>query len=216
MGNFADELRLYVIVDRDVTGDRDYVEIAREVIRGGADVIQLRDKELRAREFIGIGRRLREVTRKHQVSFIVNDRADLAVALEADGVHLGQDDLPIEVARSILGPEKIIGKTAHSISEAQEAEREGADYVSLGPIFLTSVKPELRPVGLGIIRKAKELLKVPFVAIGGINKDNLRQVLDAGAQRVAVVRASLAAKDIARATRELKNLITNYQLSNTN
>lgn len=203
------DFKLYVIVDRNAVGRRDLIYVAREAIAGGADVIQLRDKDATVEDLIKVGRALRKLTYKSDVLFIVNDRTDIAKAVDADGVHLGQDDLPIKIARSILGRHKIIGLSTHSISQAEEAQRKGADYIGVGPIFATPTKPEYKAVGVDLIRKVKGKIKIPFVAIGGIDESNLGKVLTAGASRIAVVRAVCGAKNIRRAARNLKERLRN-------
>lgn len=190
-----------MILDTEFSGNRNIIKIAHQIIRGGADVIQLRDKKSSAKEIIKMGKVIRKLTKKANVVFIINDRVDVVKACNADGVHLGQDDLPIKVARSILGEDKIIGVSAHNISQAIKAEKEGADYIGIGPIFPTEIKPHLPVVGVGFIKKIKKIIKVPFVTIGGISQENIRNVLRAGAERVAVCRAIVCASDSYLATR---------------
>ncbi|MBI1976658.1 MAG: thiamine phosphate synthase [Candidatus Omnitrophica bacterium] len=199
--------RLYVILDRKSQKGRSFLETAELAINGGADVIQLRDKEAATREFIKEGTSLRELTRRRGVLLIVNDRVEAAAALNADGVHLGQDDLPIEAARKILGHGKIIGKSTHSLEQALEAEREGADYIGVGPVFATPTKPLYPAVGLGLVSEVSRRIKIPFVAIGGVGLENIRQVLDSGAVNIAVVRSVVGAEDIEQSARELKKII---------
>ena len=193
-------LDLYVITDRRWEGGRDPVEVAQAAIRGGATAIQLRYKELPVRELLRVGRRLREVTREHGVLFIVNDRADLALALEADGVHLGQDDLPLPAARRVVGPRLLIGVSVADEGEALRAQREGADYLGVGPIFATATKDDAgAPVGLERLRQLRRVSHLPLVAIGGIGPKNAAQVVQAGADGVAVVSAVVGQPDVAAA-----------------
>lgn len=198
------DFKLYVIVDRKTCGERSAIYVVKEAIAGGADAIQLRDKNATAKELIKVARAIRRLTRKAKVLFIINDRPDIAKAVDADGVHLGQDDSPIKVARSILGRNKIIGLSTHSLSQAKEAQKSGADYISVGPIFATPTKPEYKAVGLDLIKKVKRVIKIPFVAIGGIDASNIGDVIKEGATRVAVVRAVCGADDIRRAAKYLK------------
>lgn len=198
------DFKLYVIVDKKACGQRDLAYVAKEAIAGGADVIQLRDKEATAKTLIENGRSIRALTRKAKVLFIINDRPDIAKAVDADGVHLGQDDLPIEVARSILGRGKIIGLSTHSLLQAKAAQKKEADYIGVGPIFATPTKPEYKAVGVDLIKKVRGEIEIPFVAIGGIDESNIDEILAAGASRVAVVRAVCGAKDIRGAARYLK------------
>ncbi len=196
------DFELYVIVDRGLRGERDPIEIASEVIRGGAKVIQLRDKSATTRELIKAGESLRDLAHSNNVTFIINDRVDVVVACDADGVHLGQDDLPVRCARRLMG-ERIIGVSTHTIDQALRAEEEGADYISIGPIFSTELKPDYPPVGLELIHQVKGEVKIPFVAIGAINMGNVGQVIKAGADNIACCQAVMKAQDIKKATKEL-------------
>lgn len=138
----------------------------------------------------------------------MNDRIDLALAISADGVHLGQDDLSVKTARQLIGKNQLlIGKSTHNLDQAREAEREGADYIGFGPIFNTPTKPTYQPIGLGDIAKLKRLIKIPFVCIGGIDERNIQHVREAGAERIAVVRAIFAKKDSGRAAKILRQRI---------
>ncbi len=207
------DFRLYVIIDRKVClrrKGRDLVYAAREAIAGGADVIQLRDKESAAGEIVETGRAIRKAVGKDNVIFIVNDRPDIALAVGADGVHLGQDDLPVMAARSILGKDKIIGLSTHSLEQAAEAQNSGADYIGVGPVFSTPTKPGYKAVGLELIKKVKNISRVPFVVIGGIDESNIDDVIAAGGSRVAVVRAVCAAEDIREAAKRLKDKLDNH------
>ena len=201
--------QLYVILDRKCQRGRSFLETARSAIRGGADVIQLRDKELSTKELIRQGMPIRELTRQTETLFIVNDRVDVAVALRADGVHLGQNDLPIETAKKIAGPQILVGKSTHSLEQALQAEREGADYIAVGPVFATPTKPDSIPVGIKMIEEVRQKVGIPFVAIGGIDAENIQQILDEGATHIAVVRAVVGAENVEMAARELKKIINN-------
>ena len=198
------DFKLYVIIDRKSSGGRDLAYLAQEAIEGGADIIQLRDKDTSASEILKVGRVIRDLTHKKKIPFIINDRVDIAVALDVDGVHLGQDDLPIEAARSMMGSEKLIGLSTHSLPQALDAEKKGADYIGVGPIFSTPTKPDYRAVGIDLIREVRDKIKIPFVVIGGIDESNIDEVLAAGARRVAVVRAVCGAKDVSGAAKRLK------------
>lgn len=199
--------KLYVIIDRSAAGKRDMLSLAESVIKGGADVIQLRDKVSSEKEIIKDAHRLRTLTRKYKIPFIINDRVDIAAACDADGVHLGQDDLPVSHARPLLGNNRLIGVSTHSIEQAKKAQEDGADYIGIGPIFPTPTKPDRRPIGLGILKKIKTEISIPSIAIGGIHKDNLGDVLNSGARAVCVIGASLSSSDVEDATRTLKNII---------
>jgi len=202
------DFRLYVIIDKKAAIGRDLAYIAEEAIAGGADIIQLRDKESQARELVEAGRAIRKVVGKDKALFIVNDRPDIALAIGADGVHLGQDDLPVDCARSVLGKDKIIGLSTHSLEQAAAAQDSGADYIGVGPVFSTPTKPGYKAVGLGLIERVKEMNGIPFVAIGGISAANIGDVIAAGASRVAVVRAVCGAKDVRGAAKRLKDKLS--------
>lgn len=185
-----------MVLDRNTVKGRSLVYVARQAIAGGADIIQLRDKDGSDREILETGRAIKKITLKRRAVFIINDRADIAKVIDADGVHLGQDDLPIEAARSIMRRDKIIGVSTHSLSQALKAQKDGADYIGVGPIFSTPTKPDYKAVGLTLIKIIKDKVKIPFVAIGGIDESNVDDVILAGARRIAVVRAVCSAKDI--------------------
>ncbi|HOW28058.1 MAG TPA: thiamine phosphate synthase [Elusimicrobiota bacterium] len=181
--------------------------LVESACRGGADIIQLRDKTLSPKDFISLGRALKKVCDQYGALFIVNDRVDVALACDADGVHVGQDDVPVAVARQILGHRKIIGCSTHSLQQAFQAETAGADYVSCGPLFATPTKPDYAPVGLDSVRHYRNVLHIPFVAIGGIDASNVEAVINAGADRAAVVRAVFDQDDVEGAARSLKETI---------
>jgi thiamine-phosphate pyrophosphorylase len=202
---------LYVIVDPDAMKGRDPVEVADLAIRGGADIIQLRGKTLSGRELFIVGERLRELTGERGVPFIVNDRVDVAVAVRADGVHLGQEDLPIEAARRIVREDLLIGISTHGIEEAVDAERRGASYIGLGAMFPTFTKDDARYTGVEVLKGVKHHVTLPVVAIGGINESNVDEVLAAGADGIAVISAVVGAEDVEEAARRLKERIDFYR-----
>ena len=202
------EWTLYVIVDLAAIGDRDPAQIAAAAIRGGADAIQLRDKTGPARALRELAQRLLAVTRPAGIPLLINDRADIALAADADGVHLGQDDLPLADARRLLGPERLIGCSTHSLEQALAAEAEGADYIGCGPVFPTPTKPDAGSVGTELIAAVAARVRIPVVCIGGIETGNLKQVVAAGAACVAVVRAVCRAADPEAAARQLKRQLT--------
>jgi thiamine-phosphate pyrophosphorylase len=196
--------RLYVIVDRSAAKGRDLLRITEQAIRGGADVIQLRDKAALAGSLAEEGARLLAVTKAAGVPLIINDRVDVAAAIGADGVHVGQDDLPVAEARRILGPGKLIGKSTHSLQQALDADAEPIDYLAVGPIYPTPTKPAYPVVGLTLIGQVASRITHPMVAIGGIDEGTLPDVIAAGARCVAVVRAVCASEDPEAAARNLK------------
>lgn len=199
---------LYVITDAQLSRGRSHLEVAREAIKGGASLIQFRDKEMTTRELVETARRLKELTKKKGVPFIINDRLDVALAVDADGVHVGQDDMPAALTRQLIGPDKILGVSASTVEEALQAEREGADYVSASPVFTTPTKPDAPPpTGLEGLRAIVEAVNLPVIAIGGINEENVTEVMEAGAQGVAVISAVVSAPDIAAASRRLRETV---------
>jgi thiamine-phosphate pyrophosphorylase len=194
---------LYVIMDTQVLKGRPHVETASQVIRGGAAVIQLRDKVLSRKELLPVARQLKSLCAEHGVLFIVNDYLDVALATDADGLHLGQDDLPVGVARRLLAVDKILGCSARTVSDAVSAESEGADYVAVGSVYPTTSREGAMVVGLERMRQIRRAVSLPLVAIGGINRDNAAGVIAAGASAVAVISAVLQGRDIEAATREM-------------
>ena len=200
---------LYIITDEAIAGGLTHAEIAERAIAGGADVIQLRDKVCGSRKLCQIGRALRTITMKTGTLFIVNDRLDVALACEADGVHLGQDDIRADVARQIAPPGFIIGVSVGTIDEAIRAEQDGADYLALSPVFSTASKNDAGPGrGLIVLREIRRSVSVPVIAIGGITMDNVREVITAGADGVAVISVVVGSKNITAAAQELSTRIS--------
>lgn len=203
---------LYVVLGNEFSRGRDFLEVAQKAIDGGATAIQLRDKQMTAREQLPWAYKLRELTASHGVTMIVNDHIELALAVDADGVHLGQNDFPVAEARRILGPTKIVGASAHNAEQARRAMEEGASYYNIGPIFPTATKKGGHPpIGPESIGPVSENAPIPFTVMGGIKLDNVDKVLDNGARRVAVVTAVTAADDIAAAARALSAKIDQYR-----
>ncbi len=194
---------LYVIIDTQALKGRNPVETANQAIHGGAKTIQLRDKPGNMKELLPIAQQLRSLCAEHHVLFIVNDYLDLALATDADGLHLGQDDLPIPVARKLLPIDKILGCSTTSVDQATTAESESADYIAVGSIYPTPSKETAVVVGLERLRQIRQAVSLPLVAIGGITKNNAAEVMAAGADSEAVISAILQAKDIEKATREI-------------
>lgn len=194
--------RLCVITDEKLSGLR-HREVAEQALQGGAPMIQLRDKGGDLRYLYEEAAAIQHLCRKYGALFIVNDRLDLALAVEADGVHLGQEDLPPRRVRPLLRPGMILGISTHSVEEAQEAEAAGADYIGFGPVFPTGTKTGIRPVvGLDGIRKVRAAIQVPVLAIGGITLERVPGVMDAGADGVAVISAIVASREISRVCRQ--------------
>ncbi|TKJ41259.1 thiamine phosphate synthase [candidate division LCP-89 bacterium B3_LCP] len=200
---------LYPVTCEKLSNGRTNLEVLDELIAGGAKVVQLREKDLSDRDFFELATEFRRRTFQAGMTLIINDRVDICRAVEADGVHLGQDDFPLKTARRMLGPQTIIGVSTHSIEEAVQAEKEGADYINVGPIFATQTKEHTgTPVGIELFRKVNDLVNIPITVMGGIKLENLQQVLDAGVKRVAVVTGIISSDDIAIAVREFRRRIT--------
>jgi thiamine-phosphate pyrophosphorylase len=194
---------LYVILDRQFLVDRDEMDIAGQIIEGGARVIQLRDKQSKKGELLLIAQKLKELCSKADVLFIINDYLDLAMAVDADGLHVGQEDLPLPVIRKELPIDKIVGCSVTTPSQATKAQNEGADYIAVGSIFPTTTKNEATVVGMDVLKELKRTVSTPLVAIGGINQDNIAEVVSAGTDVIAVISAVLGEKDVRGAVQEL-------------
>ncbi len=186
---------LYVIIDPALARGRDEVEVAREALAGGARLLQLRDKAREKGLQLPIAEALRTLCRERGAPFIVNDHVDLALAVAADGVHVGQKDLPVSVVRRLVPREMIVGCSTNDPAEARQAEADGADYVSVGRLFPTGSKEDTRPATVETVRAVKAAVSLPVCAIGGINETNIDEVLAAGADIVAVIEAVIAAAD---------------------
>jgi len=190
------ECRLYGIIDLGYVEEPDLARVAEQMIEGGVDLTQLRGKGKSLDELIGHAAKLHELTARSSTPLIVNDHAEIASRIPVEGVHVGQDDDSIEVARRKAGRSVLIGKSTHSLEQALAAQREGADYIGFGPIFATPTKPDYAPIGLADIRRVHAEVSLPIFCIGGINIDNLQSVIGAGAKRVVMVSALLKAHSI--------------------
>ena len=206
MRNLSD-CRLYGILDLGYVGIDDAERVTKSMIDGDVDLIQLRAKEHSVKEIVDLAGKLHQVTSAAGVPLIVNDHAEVAAKVPVEGVHLGQDDDSLAHARKKAGRHVLVGKSTHSLEQAVEAEREGADYVGFGPIFATPTKPDYQPIGLTGIKRVHNEITVPTFCIGGIKIDNLGQVIAAGARRVAIVSGLLRAPDIAKYARACKALL---------
>ncbi|WP_377888511.1 thiamine phosphate synthase [Alkalihalobacillus sp. R86527] len=204
------DFKLYVITGEEYHPGSSLVEVMEESILGGAKIIQLRDKKSSKKVILEKAKVLRELTIKHNVTFIVNDHIDIALAVDADGIHLGQDDLPISVARKIIGSDKIIGISTHKIEEARQAQKEGADYIGAGPVYATNSKSDVvDPVTTSYIREVASEISIPFVAIGGIKLHNVDEVLAAGASRICVISEVVGSSNVRGTSDAFIQRITN-------
>jgi thiamine-phosphate pyrophosphorylase len=200
--------RLCFIADSEATAGRDLLQLVAEAVEGGATIIQVRGKKWTSRAFLDLGLKAARLLRSKKIPLIINDRVDIALACEADGVHLGQDDMPLPYARELLGKDRIIGISAATPAEAEAAESGGADYIGAGPVFGTSSKRDLGPLlGLEGLREIRQKVKIPILAIGGISSANVSDVISAGADGVAVISAIASAANPKTAATELIGLI---------
>lgn len=196
--------KLHILTDIVLQTRFSHIELAQLAIRGGADTIQFRQKSGSTREMIQVARDVRQVCVESGVTFMVNDRVDVAIASEADGVHLGQDDFPIPLARELLGKGHVIGGSAATLEEARKCLSEGADYVGFGPVYPTTSKDDAGPVsGISILKGVVEIIPLPIIAIGGVGAENTAEVVGAGAHGIAVISAVCCQEDPEQATRAL-------------
>jgi thiamine-phosphate pyrophosphorylase len=201
--DFLNRIRLYILISSNIA-TKSVKETTRLVIDGGADAIQLREKTISDSEFISLAGEVREITTRSGTLLIINDRVHVAREINADGVHLGQQDMSVLEARDIIGNEKIIGVSTHSIIQAMQAQKDGADYIAIGPIYPTRTKDYEPSIGIEVFKKISEEVNIPFIAIGAITLENLDEVLQAGASRVAVCSAIIGSKDIYSSTKQYK------------
>lgn len=200
-------LLLYAVTDRHWTGEKTLFQQTEEAIKGGATFVQIREKNLDEQEFEEEAIRLKKLCGKYKIPFVINDNVQLAKKIDADGVHIGQDDMNLLEARKILGDQKIIGVSAQTVEEAVLAENQGADYLGVGAVFQTGSKDDAIEVPLETLKKICKAVKIPVVAIGGITKDNVLELKNSGICGISVISAIFAQKDIAAATKDLKERV---------
>lgn len=208
MRSLAD-CHLYGILDLGYVASTEAEGVTSELLQGGIDILQLRAKSTPAEEIAALAERLLPLTEKAGVPFIINDHPEIAREVGAQGVHLGQDDGGLEEAREIAGDNCLIGRSTHSLDQALEAQREGADYIGFGPLFATPTKPDYEPIGLHDIARAHELVRLPVFCIGGIHAKNLASVLDKGARRVVIVSGILKARDRTAYVMDCRKIMAN-------
>jgi thiamine-phosphate pyrophosphorylase len=208
--DFLNRIKLYVLMSSSIA-TKPIIETTRLVIDGGADSIQLREKTISDSEFTALAGEVHDITTKSGTLLIINDRVHVAREVNADGVHLGQQDMSILEARDIIGDEKIIGVSTHSVIQAKQAQKDGADYIAIGPIYPTRTKDYEPLVGIKIIREISGTVNIPFIAIGAITLENIDDVLKAGASRIAVCSAIIGSKDIYSSTRQFKEKLDGTQ-----
>lgn len=198
---------MYLVTDRDLLGERDLPQSIELGIQGGVTLVQLREKSVSTREFLELALSVKEITSHYRIPLIINDRLDIALAVDADGLHVGQDDFPMLIARELLGPDKIIGVSASTLAEALLAQQQGADYLGVGAVFSTPTKTDGPRASLQELELIKKSVTIPVVAIGGINETNLQQVMATGIDGVSVVSAILSKEDILKAAKQLRELL---------
>ncbi len=200
--------KLYLVTNSDKFDNDDaFLDAVASALKGGVDILQLREKTMPANRIIELGRKIKLLCAEYGATFIVNDRVDIAYILEADGVHLGQDDMDVASARKILGTNAIIGVSTHAPEQAQKAVADGADYIGMGPVFTTPTKPGRKSVGLEYVQWVSENIEIPAFAIGGIDLDNVKDVIEHGAKRIAVVRAIINAENPEYAAKQFYSII---------
>jgi thiamine-phosphate pyrophosphorylase len=197
----------YLVTDRRWLGGRTLWDSVEAAIRGGATVVQLREKEIPSRDYLDLARRVKAVTDRAEVPLIIDDRLDIALAVDADGVHVGPEDLPVAAVRRLLGPDRIVGASACTQEEALRFQDEGADYLGVGAVFPTATKGGTESVSLEQLRRIKAAVRIPVVGIGGITADNAPAVMETGVDGVAVVSAVMAQPDIGEAALRLSALL---------
>ena len=201
------ELQLYAITDRHWLNGRSLYEVVKESLDGGVTFLQLREKQLDEDHFLEEAKKLQGLCSEYNVPFIINDNVEIALAINADGVHIGQSDMEMKEAREKLGPDKIIGVSAHTKEEALLAQAQGADYLGVGAVFPTSSKDDAESVSYETLKAICEVVSIPVVAIGGITRENLHQLSGSGVSGISVISAIYAQSDIKEAARELKQFV---------
>jgi thiamine-phosphate pyrophosphorylase len=200
----AVDYTLYLVTDRDILGDRDLFTAVEEALKGGVTMLQLREKTASSRDFYQLAVRMKELAAAYQVPLIINDRLDIALAADAGGLHVGQDDLPVAVARRILGPGKILGYSVSTVEEAIYGEQNGADYLGASPVYATGSKVDAgSPIGIDGLRQIKQSVAIPVVGIGGIGEANILDVKRAGVDGASVISAIMGSRDLKRAASAL-------------
>lgn len=196
---------VYLVTDRDLMSTETLEEAVEEAIKGGCTLIQLREKECSSLDFYSTAVNVKKITDKYNIPLLINDRLDIAQAVDAAGVHVGQSDLPLTIVRNILGNDKIIGVSAGNLEEALTAEKDGADYIGVGVVYVTGSKKDATAVTMEEVRKIRDNVKLPMVVIGGVNKERIKDFKDINIDGVAIISAIIAQKDIKKAAKEIKD-----------
>ena len=197
---------IYLVTDRDLMSTETLEEAVEQAIIGGCTLVQLREKDCSSLDFYNTAVKVKQITDKYNVPLLINDRLDIALAVDAAGVHVGQSDLPVAVVRKIIGEDKIIGISAGTLEEALKGQRDGADYLGVGAMYATGTKKDANPTSIEELKKIRENVSLPIVVIGGINKERIKDFEGIEIDGLAIVSAIIAQKDIVEATRELKTI----------
>lgn len=201
-----ESMRCYVVTTRDYLKDKSLEEECEIILKSGATFLQLREKNIEFDEYVNLAKRLKVVSQKYKIPFVIDDNVEVALKSDADGVHIGQEDMDVKKAREILGADKILGVSAQTVKQAIKAEKDGADYLGVGPVFKTDTKPDAPIVDLEEVKKISQNVNIPILVIGGINLNTIEQVKDSGTDGVAVVSYIFNSSDKAKKTLELRKL----------
>ncbi|MDO5517179.1 MAG: thiamine phosphate synthase [Clostridium sp.] len=196
---------IYLVTDRDLMSTETLEEAVEEAIKGGCTLIQLREKNCSSLDFYTTAVNVKKITDKYNIPLLINDRLDIAMAVDAAGVHVGQSDLPCSVVRKIIGNDKIIGVSAGNLKDALKAQEDGADYLGVGAMYATGTKKDAKPTSMETLKKIRDNVSIPIVAIGGINKERISDFKGTGIDGLAIVSAIIAQKDICKAAEEIKD-----------
>ena len=197
---------VYLVTDHRNATDEEFLNIIEEAIKGGTTIVQLREKTASTKDFYQLALKVKEITSRHDVPLLINDRIDIAIAVDSDGVHIGQDDMPAEIARKIIGEDKILGVSASTVAEAKKAEEDGADYIGSGAVFPTSTKDDADSVSIEDLKEIVSSIDIPVVAIGGITLENASLLNDTGIAGFSVVSAIMSADNPKEASQKLKEI----------
>lgn len=203
MGNKNLDCTLYLVTDRDVLKGRDLKKAVEDAILGGTTLVQLREKNVSSKEFYETAKEIKTITDKYNVPLIINDRVDIALAVNAEGVHIGQKDLPASIVRKIIGEDKILGLSANTIEDALKAENDGADYLGVGAMFPTNSKKDAESTSIETLKEIKKAVNIPVVAIGGVNENNVQKLKGTNIDGIAVISGILGKEDVKKACEEL-------------
>ena len=203
------DLSLYLVTDKSDNVE-EFLNTMEEAIKGGVSVVQIREKTAETLDFDNLALKVKEITTRYNVPLIINDRVDVALAIDADGVHVGQSDMPCDITRKLIGPDKILGVSAHNIKEAKKAEKDGADYLGSGAVFPTPTKDDANRITKKDLKEITDSVNIPVVAIGGINLDNANELKDTGIKGLSVVSAIMSSENPKKSSEELLKIFKNF------